>query len=180
MVPDGRARDSHRYQRLALPERGRRLGRDLSTRPRGRRHRPPGFDELEYYAQHFDTVEVNSTFYGVPRRSVTAAWADRTPDDFVFSVKLYQQFTHPKMFAAATGSRDTEVDAGAVARFREAIAPLREAGKLGVLLAQFPASFRNDSAAHDHLAWLIESLSDCPVAVELRHRRWSDTAATML
>ena len=66
--------------------------------PRGRRHRPPGFDELEYYARRFDTVEVNSTFYGVPRRTVTAAWADRTPDDFAFSVKLHQQFTHPKMF----------------------------------------------------------------------------------
>ena len=46
---------------------------DVFYPPRGRRHRPPGFDELEYYAEHFDTVEVNSTFYGVPRPAVTAA-----------------------------------------------------------------------------------------------------------
>ena len=148
--------------------------------PRGRRHRPKGFDELEYYARHFDTVEVNSTFYGVPRRTVTAAWADRTPDDFALSVKLYQQFTHPKMFAAATGSDDTRVDRGDVDRFRDAIAPLHEAGKLGALLAQFPASFKNDDAAHDHLAWLIGALTDCSVAVELRHRSWSDDIAGTL
>ena len=149
--------------------------------PRGRRHRPPGFDELEYYARHFDTVEVNSTFYGVPRRSVTGAWAGRTPDDFAFAVKLYQQFTHPKMFAAATGnSEDVKADRGDVERFRDAIAPLHEAGKLGALLAQFPASFKNDPAAHDHLAWLIDALSDCPVAVELRHRSWSDDVAGTL
>ena len=161
--------------------------------PRGRRHRPKGFDELEYYARHFDTVEVNSTFYGVPRRAVTAAWADRTPDDFAFAVKLYQQFTHPKMFAAAARSGGTrpestsvptgappKIDRGDVDRFRDAIAPLHEAGKLGALLAQFPASFKNDAAAHDHLAWLIEALSDCPVAVELRHRSWSDDVAGTL
>ena len=73
--------------------------------PKGRRHRPPGFDELAFYAEHFDTVEVNSTFYGVPKPPVAAAWASRTPEDFVFSLKLHQQFTHPKMFAAATRER---------------------------------------------------------------------------
>ena len=148
--------------------------------PRGRRHRPRGFDELACYAEHFDTVEVNSTFYGVPRRAVTEAWAARTPDDFCFSVKLYQKFTHPKMFAAATGAGDTRVDRDDVEQFRDAVAPLHEAGKLGPLLAQFPASFRNDTAAHDHLAWLIEALSPCPVAVELRHRSWSDDVAGTL
>src|SRR6267154_777560 len=62
------------------------------------RKRPKGFDELAYYASHFDTVEVNSTFYGQPRAAVSRAWAERTPAGFEFSVKLYQQFTHPKMF----------------------------------------------------------------------------------
>ena len=129
------------------PGRGTAPGTASSTRRGGRRHRPPGFDELEYYARHFDTVEVNSTFYGVPRRSVTEAWAGRTPDDFAFAVKLYQQFTHPKVFAAATGnSEDVKADRGDVERFRDAIAPLHEAGKLGALLAQFPASFKNDPA----------------------------------
>ncbi len=60
--------------------------------------RPKGFDELAFYAEHFDTVEVNSTFYGQPRAEITRGWADRTPSGFEFSVKLYQSFTHPRMF----------------------------------------------------------------------------------
>src|SRR5438093_12644766 len=63
------------------------------------RKRPKGFDELAFYATHFNTVEVNSTFYGQPRAAVTRAWADRTPAGFEFSVKLYQKFTHPKMYS---------------------------------------------------------------------------------
>src|SRR5438093_1521961 len=65
--------------------------------PRGRR-RPKGFDELAYYAEHFNTVEVNSTFYGQPRADVCRGWADRTPRGFEFAIKLYQKFTHPRMF----------------------------------------------------------------------------------
>src|SRR3954470_15963712 len=65
------------------------------------RGRAKNFDELSFYAEHFDTVEVNSTFYGQPRAEVTRAWAERTPPGFEFSVKLYQKFTHPKMFKAA-------------------------------------------------------------------------------
>src|SRR5260370_38644129 len=63
-----------------------------------RRGRGTAFDELAYYAAHFDTVEVNSTFYGQPRAEVTRGWAERTPAGFEFSVKLYQKFTHPDMF----------------------------------------------------------------------------------
>src|SRR5512134_3141686 len=57
------------------------------------------FDELRFYAEHFDTVEVNTTFYGQPRAEVTKAWAERTPPGFEFAIKLYQKFTHPEMFA---------------------------------------------------------------------------------
>src|SRR6187551_1081855 len=60
-----------------------------------------GFDELRFYSEHFDTVEVNSTFYGQPRADVARSWAERTPPGFEFSVKLYQKFTHPKMFKEA-------------------------------------------------------------------------------
>src|SRR5687767_15847963 len=63
-----------------------------------RRGRGKTFDELAYYAEHFNTVEVNSTFYGQPRPEVTRGWADRTPPGFEFSIKLYQKFTHPGMF----------------------------------------------------------------------------------
>src|SRR5947208_3373490 len=62
------------------------------------RARPKGFDELSFYAEHFDTVEVNSTFYGQPRAEITRGWVQRTPGGFEFSVKLYQKFTHPEMF----------------------------------------------------------------------------------
>ena len=65
------------------------------------RGRAKGFDELSFYADHFNTVEVNSTFYGQPRAEVCRAWARRTPPGFEFSIKLYQKFTHPKMFKEA-------------------------------------------------------------------------------
>src|SRR5665213_2799726 len=62
--------------------------------------RDKGFDELAFYAEHFDTVEVNSTFYGQPRANVAASWVRRTPPGFEFSIKLYQKFTHPRMYKA--------------------------------------------------------------------------------
>src|SRR5688572_18371465 len=68
---------------------------------RSKREGTNRFDELGFYAEHFDTVEVNSTFYGQPRAAVTADWTARTPPHFVFSLKLYQKFTHPKMFRDA-------------------------------------------------------------------------------
>ena len=148
--------------------------------PKGRGRRPAGFDELAYYAERFDTVEINTTFYGVPRPEVTAAWARRTPDEFEFSLKLYQKFTHPEMFKAAAGTSDATVQRADVDGFRTAIDPIVSAGKLGVLLAQFPPSFKNQAASRDYLDWLLGALSDCPVAVELRHRSWSDDVRSTL
>ena len=63
-----------------------------------KRGRRKTFDELAYYAEHFNTVEINATFYGQPRAEVSRAWVERTPAGFEFSVKLYQKFTHPRMF----------------------------------------------------------------------------------
>src|SRR5947199_10175794 len=62
------------------------------------RARGKAFDELAFYAEHFDTVEVNNTFYGPPRADVARGWVERTPPGFEFSVKLDQKFTHPGMF----------------------------------------------------------------------------------
>jgi uncharacterized protein YecE (DUF72 family) len=155
-----------------------------------RRGRAKSFDELTFYAQHFDTVEVNSTFYGQPRAEVTTAWAERTPPDFDFSVKLYQKFTHPRMFKArlagalpagtAGGPLGGAIDELArpnqadLDEFRRGIDPLASAGKLGALLAQFPASFKNTEPERSYLAGLLHAFRDYPVAVELRHRSWSD------
>src|SRR5437016_10938079 len=94
--------------------------------------RPKGFDELAFYAEHFNTVEVNSTFYGQPRAEVTRAWAARTPGDFEFSIKLYRKFTHLR------DANHFDVDA-----FRQGIEPLASTGRLGALLVQFPASFKD-------------------------------------
>ena len=148
--------------------------------PTGRGRRRPGFDELSYYAEHFETVEVNSTFYRVPSPKVTQSWVDRTPDRFEFSLKLYQKFTHPSMFQDATGATDTSVSEADVAAFRAAVEPIQHAGKLGVVLAQFPPSFKNQKATRAYLAWLVTALSACPVAVELRHRSWSDDVGATL
>jgi uncharacterized protein YecE (DUF72 family) len=136
-----------------------------------------GFDELAFYAQHFDTVEVNSSFYRVPSAATTASWARRAPVGFEFSLKLYQKFTHPEMFLKATGKNTADLDRKDVDEFRTAIDPLARAGKLGALLAQFPASFRNDSSARGYLEWLLNALREYPVAVELRHRSFSEDPA---
>lgn len=153
----------------------------LSAGPRGRR-----VDELAYYAEHFDTVEVNSSFYRPPEPATTRKWTTRTPRGFDFSLKLYQKFTHPAMYQKASspdqpGAADAEAvptatrtDADA---FLRAMDPLAAAGKLGALLAQFPPSFRDAPDARDYLHWLLGVFKDVPVAVELRHRSWSDHVA---
>jgi uncharacterized protein YecE (DUF72 family) len=133
-----------------------------------------GFDELAFYAEHFDTVEVNSSFYRVPAVKTTRDWVKRTPKGFEFSLKLYQKFTHPEMFAKATGKDPSELDRKDVEEFRAAIDPIADAGKLGALLAQFPASFKNEPNSHGYLEWLLEAFKGYPLAVELRHRSFSD------
>jgi uncharacterized protein YecE (DUF72 family) len=157
---------------------------------RGRRK---GFDELAFYAKYFNTVEVNSTFYGQPRAEVTRGWAERTPPAFEFSIKLYQKFTHPRLYrermarglpldeagadAAAALTRPTAAD---VDEFKRGIEPLAHGGKLGALLAQFPASFKADDGGKQYLADLLQTFSDHAVAVELRHRSWSDSLTETL
>jgi uncharacterized protein YecE (DUF72 family) len=147
--------------------------------------RPKGFDELRYYAERFDTVEVNATFYGQPRPEVTRAWAERTPDGFDFALKLYQKFTHPKMFKARELEKAPQAGgallewlakatAGDIDEFKRGIEPLANAGKIGALLAQFPASFKHGAESIDYLDALLRAFDAYPVAVELRHRSWSD------
>lgn len=136
-----------------------------------KRDRASTFDELRFYAERFDTVEVNSTFYGQPRVASTLGWVKRTPPGFEFSLKLYQKFTHP---ATATDRRPvTQAD---IDEFRGGIEPLVAADRLGIVLAQFPSRFKHSPEALDYLAWLLRTFADYPMAVELRHRSWSDEA----
>lgn len=123
------------------------------------------FDELNFYSEHFDTVEINTTFYGQPKAAVAATWADRTPPGFEFSLKFYRKLTHER----APKVDETEVDA-----FKRGIEPLVAAGRIGALLAQFPASFKHSPESQGYLDSLLSRFHDYPVAVELRHKSWSD------
>ena len=131
---------------------------------------------------------MNSTFYGQPRAEVCRTWADRTPTGFAFSVKLYQKFTHPRMFEErvaqalpedARGDRDAirtlaNPNAADLDEFRRGIEPLATRGKLGAVLAQFPPSFKDTPASRGYVTGLLGTLRDYPIAVELRHSSWSD------
>jgi len=116
---------------------------------------------LPYYADRFDTVEVNSSFYRLPRRDAVARWADQTPPGFVFAVKVSRYVTHVK--------RLREVDVH-LPLLLERIAPLADAGKLGPLLWQLPPTFVRDDER------LSEALAAFPPvvrhAVEFRHESW--------
>ncbi|MFC2059624.1 DUF72 domain-containing protein [Chloroflexota bacterium] len=130
-------------------------------------------NELEYYSQFFNTVEVNSSFYRPPNPGFAENWAKRTPRGFLFTVKLWQKFTHPKMYKEATDEEAT-VSQKDVDLFKQSIEPLANSGKLGVLLAQFPPSFKNDKYGQQILLAVINSFRSYRLAVELRHRSWSD------
>ena len=139
--------------------------------------RPSGFDELAYYAQHFDAVEVNSTFYRMPEAAMSASWKRRTPREFLFAVKLFQKFTHPDMFLSKTGASEWDLSRADVDLFRAGVAPLADDGRLAAILMQFPPSFHRGDETREYLDWLLEVFAGYPIAVELRHRSWSDAAA---
>lgn len=147
--------------------------------------RPRGFDELAFYAERFNTVEVNSTFYGMPKAEMARRWIERTPATFEFSVKLFQKFTHPAMFRDAVRAQTPGADGawlddlaaitqGDVDLFKAGIEPLWSGGRAGALLAQFPPSFTATPGALEYLAWLLRTFDGYGVAVELRHKSWSD------
>ena len=135
----------------------------------------PGPDQLAYYAERFNAVEINKSFYGPITPSEARSWVERTPADFRFCAKLYQKFTHPKMYREATGKEDAPSEQD-FERIRRGLEPLAGSGKLGALLAQFPPSFKADQATRSYLEDLIRRLEAYPLAVELRHRSWSESS----
>lgn len=134
-------------------------------------------EELEYYASYFNAVEINSTFYRPPTPTMAAAWAKKTPADFEFAVKVWQKFTHPTKLGDGVGQskeRWERFSSTDVRLFAQGIAPLADSGKLGVLLFQYPASFRLESENLERLQETLAAFESAPKAVELRHRSWSD------
>jgi uncharacterized protein YecE (DUF72 family) len=115
---------------------------------------------LERYAEVFDTVEVNSTFYRLASRDAVADWVSKTPDDFLFSVKASRFLTHVK--------RLTDLDRG-VRRFYERIEPMVDASKLGPVLWQLPENFQRDD---ERLASALDAFPSGRHCVEFRHPSW--------
>ena len=115
---------------------------------------------LEVYAQHFDTVEVNSTFYRLARREAVASWVEQTPDGFLFSVKASRYLTHVR--------RLRDIGEG-IRRFYAPIEPLIEAERLGPVLWQLPETFHRDDA---RLQGLLDLLPPGLHTIEFRHASW--------
>ena len=115
---------------------------------------------LEYYARHFDTVELNATFYRLPTVKAVQRWVEQTPDDFIFAVKMSRYVTHVKRLRDLPPSLEL---------FYSRIDPLVGTPKLGPVLWQLPPTFRRDD---DRLAQALEQLPDGRHAFEFRHPSW--------
>jgi uncharacterized protein YecE (DUF72 family) len=122
-------------------------------------------------------VEINSSFYRPPNPGYVYNWIKRVPEGFLFTIKLWQKFTHPKMYQEATGEA-VAISQEDVALFKRSLEPLARYGKLGALLAQFPPSFKNDGFGWQIMEAVIRTFGEYRLAVELRHRSWSDDENT--
>jgi len=120
----------------------------------------PKPDWLPFYAGRFSVLEVNSTYYHLPSPGMIERMCDRTPEGFGFVVKANQKTTHE------------HADADVAARFRDALAPLVERGRLRGVLAQFPWGFRNTPENRDYLLEMAGRTADVPWFIEFRHRGW--------
>jgi uncharacterized protein YecE (DUF72 family) len=144
-------------------------------------------ERLPWYAQRFQTVELNSSFYAVPDRSTVHQWVAATPDDFIFDVKVHRALSRhaapldslpPDLRdGVATTERgrvrlSAELELALAGRLVEETAPLAEAGKLGAYLVQLTPAFAPHRHELGELDRLVEALAPHPVAVELRHRGW--------
>jgi uncharacterized protein YecE (DUF72 family) len=130
--------------------------------------KPRGFKPLAYLAQYFNAVEVNTSFYRIPSPRMTAAWPPQVPPRFRFAFKLTQTFTHQRAaFPAATEVR----------AFTDGTRPIREAGRLGPLLIQFPWSFRYAPESVDWLRRLADAFPDFDRYIEVRHASWDNADA---
>lgn len=139
----------------------------------------PERDMLSYYARHFDTVEVNSTYYRMPGPEFFSRMLTKVPPHFRFAVKAYREMTHETGTAGATAAA-ADVDQ-LFGRFVEALAPLVDAGQLACALVQFPWSFQNTPANRDYVRRLGDRMHGLPTVVEFRNQTWAgDDTLTLL
>ena len=134
-------------------------------------------DRLRYYSGFFDTVEVNSSYYGIPTPQNARLWAERTPPEFVFHVKAFAMMTRhgvkpEQLPPPLREGHEFELDRGGRILHPEALEPLRSEGKLGMILMQFPPYFVESEANREYIAWARDRLAPDRMAVEFRHNSW--------
>jgi uncharacterized protein YecE (DUF72 family) len=152
-------------------------------------------DRIRYYATFFNTVEVDSSYYAVPDPRNSCVWAARTPDDFVFHVKAFGAMTGhavdprglpPEVYRSLPDGEKNKKqiyvkEAGLLRaigrRFADALVPLRNAGKLGVIVFQFPPWFHYRPQHLDSVIDYTSLVSGLPAAVEFRHGSWLSPGA---
>ncbi len=129
------------------------------------RSKPKGFRAPTYLTGYFNAIELNNTFYRPPRPAYCRRWVQDVEGrpDFLFTAKLWQRFTH---------ERDEPWLSTEVEVFRNGIAPLVEAGRLGAMLVQFPWSFRFNRNSQDYLCRLADEFRDLPLVIEVRSKGW--------
>ena len=151
---------------------------------------PPGLaarERLAWYAERFEAVEVNSTFYAVPERRTVERWVQQTPEGFTFDVKLHKLLSRhaADLKSLPTEVRDRantnergrveltpELEAAMLAETLAAVEPLDEGGKLSAFLLQLSPGFNPKKHALDELEQIVAALAPRPVAIEFRHRGW--------
>ncbi len=126
------------------------------------------FDWLEFYSQYFNLVEVNASYYTYLNSKVIENWLRKTEDvdDFLFTIKLHQDFTHKRKFGD-----------GQIKAVQYNLDMLKEAERLGGLLIQFPYSFDFNDANVEYLRQLIEQFEGYEKFVEVRHKSWNNKKA---
>jgi uncharacterized protein YecE (DUF72 family) len=147
---------------------------------------------LRYYTRQFPLVEVDSSYYALPAEQTAAAWAHRSPKDFTFNIKAFSLFTqHPTRVAAlpkdlrpavekAAGGKPNvylkDVDPAATnevwERFLTALEPLRQTGRLGAILFQFPQWFVIGPARKEYILLVAERVAPRQVCIEFRNKTW--------
>ena len=147
---------------------------------------------LRYYAEHFDTVEVNASYYALPTAQMATAWADRTPSNFLFHVKAFAMMTRhpvkveqlpPELRSEAEVDERNRVHPSEELRtrvfteFHRALQPLRDLGKLGGVLMQFPPYITYGEPALRYIEWAQQQLGGDEMLVEFRHRSWLEPDA---
>ncbi len=151
---------------------------------------PPGMpagQRLPWYAERFEAVELNASFYAVPERDTVRRWVEVTPDEFTFDVKLHRLLSRhsagldslpPELRdRARTTPRgrvtlDPDLERALIESLLEAIEPLEQAGKLGALLLQCTPAFKPSAHRLEELESLVEAVAPRRLALELRHRGW--------